>query len=93
MLCNHQAYCHTKSVLYSAFLERFISSMENTIKDFELALLADDGNAQAVNKAVIINLETRLKKLQEKDARQVSGRYDGTGKQDLQIRNRHATLR
>lgn len=77
MLCNHQAYCHTKSVLYSAFLERFISSMENTIKDFELALLADDGNAQAVNKAVIINLETRLKKLQEKDARQKDAYEDG----------------
>lgn len=77
MLCNHQSYCHTKSVLYSAFLERFISSMENTIHDFELALLADNGNAQAVNQSIVANLETRLKKLQEKDMRQKDAYEDG----------------
>ena len=77
MLCNHQSYCHTKSVLYSAFLERFISSMENTIHDFELALLADNGNAQTVNQSIVANLETRLKKLQEKDMRQKDAYEDG----------------
>ena len=77
MLCNHQSYCHTKSVLYSAFLERFISSMENTINDFELALLADDGKAQAMNQSVVINLETKLKKLQERDSRQKDAYEDG----------------
>lgn len=77
MLCNHQSYCHTKSVLYSAFLERFISSMENTIHDFELALLADNGKAQAVNQSIVTNLETRLKKLREKDARQKDAYEDG----------------
>lgn len=51
--------------------------MENTIHDFELALLADNGNAQAVNQSIVANLETRLKKLQEKDMRQKDAYEDG----------------
>ena len=54
MLCNHQAYCHTKSVLYSAFLRRFISSMEDTLNDFELAQKSDDGRTQAISKTIVI---------------------------------------
>ncbi len=77
MLCNYQAYCHTKSVLYSAFLERFMSSMENTLNDFELALKSDNGQSQALNKSIVINLESRLKKLNEKDARQKDAYEDG----------------
>lgn len=77
MLCNHQAYCHTKSVLYSAFLRRFISSMEDTLNDFELAQKSDDGRTQTISKTIVINLENKLKKLNEKDARQKDAYEDG----------------
>ena len=82
MLCNHQAYCHTKSVLYSALLRRFISSMEETLNDFELAQKSDDGREQAINKSIVISLENKLKKLNEKDARQKDAYEDGIYSKD-----------
>ena len=51
--------------------------MEDTLNDFELAQKSDDGRTQAISKTIVINLENKLKKLNEKDARQKDAYEDG----------------
>lgn len=77
LLCNNQAICHTKSVQYSAFCNRVIQSLEDCIADFEIRLKCDDGNAVRTNLTLIRSLETELKKLHSKDARQKDAFDDG----------------
>lgn len=88
MLCNNQVNCKTRSVLYSAFLQRVNESLESAIADFELKL--NDGNAvhEAVHDKMIKRLETELNKLKEKDLRQKDAFDDGIyTKQEYLTRN------
>lgn len=78
MLCNNQAICKTKSVLYDEFFNRVVASLEETIADFEVKLQNDDGNAAKLHTNIIQNLEMDLKKLKEKDFRQKDAYEDGT---------------
>lgn len=77
MLCNHQTYCHTKSVMYSAFTARFIDTLENVISDLSFAMKHEDTSSTRINESVIKNLEEQIKKLYEKDSRQKDAYEDG----------------
>lgn len=77
LLCNNQSHCHTKSVMYQAFTERLISSMENIVEDFRFASKNEDLSSSRINESVIKNLEEQLKKLYERDSRQKDAYEDG----------------
>lgn len=88
MLCDNQAICHTKSVLYRAFYERVIQTLEDCILDFEIRLKSDDGTTARLNLNMIQNIELELKKLHEKDMRQKDAFDDGIySKEEYLTRN------
>lgn len=77
MLCNNQSLCHTKSVSYEPFFNRVITSMENTIADFELKLENESTDDLELHENLIKNLENELNRLQQRDARQKDAYEDG----------------
>ena len=77
MVCNNQSHCKTKSVLYDAFLDRVISTLEDTITDFKIKLQNDDCDSAKLHANVVKNLELELQKLQQKDFRQKDAYEDG----------------
>lgn len=86
MICNDQTYCHTKSVSYLELEERIIYSIESMIKDFEIQL--KDSQDNALQEALIRNLENELEKLSEKDYRQKDAYEDGIyTKEEYMLRN------
>lgn len=88
LLCNHQAFCHTKSVMYSAFTERFIDSLENVISDLSFAMNHEDTSSTRINESVIKNLEEQIKRLYERDSRQKDAYEDGIyTKEEFILRN------
>ncbi len=78
MICNKQSLCHTKSVKYDEFVDRVISSMRDTIADFEIELKNDDGSESALQASIISNLENEVERLKLRDARQKDAYEDGT---------------
>ena len=76
-LCNHQSFCHTKSVMCTSFIERLIDSMENVIYDLSFAMQNEDASSTKINESVIKNLEEQIKRLYERDARQKDAYEDG----------------
>lgn len=77
MLCNNQANCHTKSVMYSAFEKSVIESLEKAIADFEVKLKNNNGDIASLRASRIKTLESELKTLLEKDERQKDNLDDG----------------
>lgn len=88
MICDNQTYCKTKSVKYEEFFERVVTSIEDTIHDFEVKIETDDGSSARIQKNIIQNLEFELEKLRAKDARQKDAYEDGTyTKEEYILRN------
>lgn len=77
MICNNQANCHTRSVMYSAFEAKVIESMTKEIKNFEIKLKNSNGNSKKLHINIIKNLESDLKALNEKDEKQKDYLEDG----------------
>ena len=77
MICPNQRICHTKSVQYSAFVERVKEILSKTVDDFEIKLQNDDGNIVRIHENIIRNLEQDLVKLKDKDLRQKDAYEDG----------------
>ena len=77
MICPNQRICHTKSVQYSAFVERVKEILSKTVDDFEIKLQNDDGNIVRIHENIIRNLEQDLVRLKDKDLRQKDAYEDG----------------
>lgn len=88
MICNNQINCKTKSVQYTAFLDRVVKSLSDTIADFEIKLQNDHGDAARMHRQTIQLLENDLLKLQLKDTRQKDAYEDGVyTKAEYALRN------
>lgn len=77
MICPNQRICHTKSVQYSAFVERVRKSLIEAIEDFQVKLKNEDGTAAKIQAKIIHNLRTDLVRLKTKDLRQKDAYEDG----------------
>jgi DNA invertase Pin-like site-specific DNA recombinase len=77
MLCNDQHNCHTRSVLYETFLQDVIKVMKNKIKSFDILIENNDMDNAERYQIIITDLENKLQKLFEKDARQKDALDDG----------------
>lgn len=77
MLCSNQANCHTHSVKFSTFQERVITSLKETIADFEIKLEEDNGSSLRFHMAQVNRLRSELDKLKEKDERQKNAYENG----------------
>lgn len=77
LLCDNQSNCHTKSVLYAAFYDRVVQTLEDCVSDFEVLLKNDDDGFRTNNLSIIRSLEAELEKLRAKDLRQKDAFDDG----------------
>lgn len=77
MVCNDQAYCHTKSVSYFALVDRVADVLRSAIRDFEVKLSDDCTGATTALNTQIHALELNLAQLHKKDDRQKDAYENG----------------
>ncbi|MGN0483261.1 MAG: recombinase family protein, partial [Lachnospiraceae bacterium] len=76
-VCTDQVHCHTRSVQYDDIVSRVSEVLQDTINNFKVLVKNEDDSAEFMRKSKIKNLEDKLAKLREKDARQKDAFEDG----------------
>lgn len=74
--CDNQIHCHTGSCLFDELIERVIHILETSIKDFEIELQNNNGDAEAIHKRLIKSLENKLATLKDKELSQWEAQTD-----------------
>lgn len=67
LLCNKQHYCQTASCTFSEVMSEVEKSLRNCIADFEIKLKNDDVEARKQHENLIVQMQHRLKALEEKE--------------------------
>lgn len=80
LLCNKQHYCHTASCTFDELMEEVKKSLRNSIADFKINIKNDDADVRKQHEDLIIQMQHRLKELEEKEIRQWEKFADGDKK-------------
>lgn len=70
LLCDGQFHCNTGSCLYSDILSRVNDILKCSIADFEIQLKNDDALSATLHQKMIVQLETKLANLKQKEISQ-----------------------
>lgn len=76
LICDDQPHCNTGSCLFSEMYERVCAILEQSIRNFEIQLAANSGENLKMHKQLVENLESKLKKLNEKEVAQWEAQTD-----------------
>lgn len=70
LLCDGQVHCKSGSCLYDEMIDRVCLVLEQCIKDFEIRLSNDTGDAAKLHAKLIKNLEKKMKDLEARELSQ-----------------------
>lgn len=76
LVCNNQVHCKSGSVEFSEVLEYICNSLKDCIEDFEVRINDDQDDSIKLHRNLIINLERKLKELENKELLQWEAQYD-----------------
>jgi len=86
MACPDQAHCRTRSVLYSAFLDRVVSSLQASIAEYQALLNESNEEEIKRHEDAIAGLRRRLGELARKDEQQHDLLEDGVYTKEVFLR-------
>ena len=70
LLCDNQKYCGTSSAIYEDVFDHVVRALEQCIEDFEIRVKEDNSDSVKLHTRLVKELETKMKKLQEKELHQ-----------------------
>lgn len=70
LLCDNQKYCRTSSAIYDDVFDHVVRALEQCIEDFEIRVKEDNSDSVKLHTRLVKELETKMKKLQEKELQQ-----------------------
>lgn len=76
-LCENQRHCNSGSLLYSELIERVCQIIKTCIAEFEIHIQNTEKDAVRVHRQLIINLERKMEKLEQKELDQWELRSSG----------------
>jgi len=76
LVCNNQVHCKTGSVLFSEAIEYVCNSLRECIDDFKVRIKNNEGDSVKLHQNLIVNLEKKMKELEEKEILQWEAQYD-----------------
>lgn len=76
-LCENQRHCNSGSLLYSELIERVCQIIKACIAEFEVNMQNTEKDAVQVHRQLIINLEKKMEKLEQKELDQWELRSSG----------------
>lgn len=76
LLCTHQAYCRTGSVLVTEMMDMVTNILREKISEFEIEMKNDNNNSIDIHEKLIKNLEKKLEQLQAREISQWEAQSD-----------------
>ena len=70
LLCNKQHYCQTASCTFAELMEEVKKTLRGCIADFKIQLSNDDADMRKQHEDLIVQMQHRLKELEEKEVNQ-----------------------
>ena len=76
LLCTHQIYCRTGSVLVSELLDMVINILKKKITEFEIEMKNDNNDSIALHEKLVKNLEKKLENIRAREISQWEAQSD-----------------
>ena len=70
LLCTDQKHCHTGSCTYEELLNIVVDTLKQCIKDFEIRIKNDQGDAMKLHEKLLKSLEKKMQDLEAKELAQ-----------------------